>query len=90
MNIDPGKAKVKTYNRLHKLPLGSVTARGWLREQLLRSKEGMGGHLDELEPEMIATPFINYSSFKRVPWSTEEADPTFTAGWSSESFTKSF
>ena len=84
MNIDPGKAKVKTYNRLHKLPLGSVTARGWLREQLLRSKEGMGGHLDELEPEMIATPFINYSSFKRVPWSTEEADPTFTAGWSSE------
>lgn len=82
MNILREKSVVKTNNRLQKLPLGAVTARGWLREQLLRSKAGMGGHLDELEPKMIATPFINYSSFDRL--FDAPADPTFAAGWSSE------
>ena len=84
MNIPFESAVVKTYNKLHKLPLGSITARGWLKEQLQRSKEGTGGHLDELEPDMIATPFINYSAFKRLPGSSKDADPTFAAGWSSE------
>jgi len=63
MNICPEKSVVKTYNKFSKLPLGSVTARGWLKEQLLRSKDGMGGFLDILEPEMIATPFHTYSAF---------------------------
>ena len=84
MNIDSKKSVVKTYNRLHKLPLGSIVAKGWLREQLLRSKAGMGGYLDVLEPDMIANTFISYSAFKRLPWSSEDADPTFAAGWSSE------
>ena len=84
MNIYSEKSVVKTYNKLHKLPLGSVTARGWLKEQLTRSKHGTGGHLDELEPDMIANPFIDYSCFKRLPGSTEDAKPTFAAGWSGE------
>jgi len=41
------------------LPLGAIQAEGWLKEQLDRLTEGMGGHLDELEPEMIGMPFIN-------------------------------
>ena len=84
MNILPQQSKAKTYNKLHRLPLGSITAAGWLKEQLQRNKEGMGGHLDELEPDMIATPFINYSAFKSLPPENKPADPTFAAGWSSE------
>ena len=83
MNIYGEKAVVKTYNKLSKLPLGAVTARGWLREQLLRNKDGMGGHLDELEPDMIAGPFINYSHFKKHPL-MGEVDETFAMGWSGE------
>ena len=84
MNIPQRQTIVPTYQKLSKLPLGRITARGWLQEQLLRSKEGTGGHLDELEPDMIATTFINYSAFKRMPGATKDADPTFAAGWSSE------
>lgn len=83
MNILREQSTVKTYNKFSKLPLGSVTAEGWLKDQLLRNKEGMGGHLDELEPDMIATPFLNYSAFKKHPI-LGEADPTFAAGWSGE------
>jgi len=50
-----------------------------LQQQLQRSKEGTGGHLDELEPDMIATPFINYSAFKKLPFENKPADPTFAA-----------
>ena len=82
MNIYQEKSVVKTHNKLHKLPLGSITAKGWLKDQLLRSKEGTGGHLDELEPDMIATPFINYSAYKSRPGANDDA--TFAAGWSSE------
>lgn len=82
MNIYSEKSVVKTHNKLHKLPLGTVTAKGWLKEQLTRSKYGTGGHLDELEPDMIATPFINYSAYKARPGANDSA--TFAAGWSSE------
>ena len=37
-----------SYNQLTRLPLGNVTAQGWLKAQLERNKAGMGGHLDEL------------------------------------------
>ena len=66
MNILPEQSIAKTHNKLHRLPLGCITAAGWLKEQLQRNKEGMGGHLDELEPDMIATPFINYSAYNII------------------------
>lgn len=49
---------MKKYNRLSRFPLGAITADGFLKEQLLRMKDGMGGHLHELEPKMIAAPYI--------------------------------
>lgn len=53
---------MKSYAKLHALPLGSVQAEGWIKEQLTRNKNGMGGHLDELEPTMIATPYTTRES----------------------------
>lgn len=32
------------------LPLGAIQARGWLKEQLVRQKDGITGNLDELYP----------------------------------------
>ncbi|MHB1153303.1 MAG: beta-L-arabinofuranosidase domain-containing protein [Eubacteriales bacterium] len=69
--------KTHSYAKLKPLKLGSITPRGWLREQLLRNKDGMGGHLDELEPRMIATPYT-----------TKETEPRWgearKAGWGAE------
>ena len=61
---------------LEPLPLGSITARGWLREQLMRNRDGMGGHLDELEPQMIATPYTTRETYKG--WGA------CTPGWGAE------
>lgn len=67
----------KGKGKLYPLPPGSVTARGWIREQLLRNKDGMGGHLDELEPDMIANPYIDRR--------TDEAwGADIKAGWGAE------
>lgn len=49
---------MKGYNKLEYLSLGSITPRGFLREQMERNKNGLGGHLDELEPGMIRDPFV--------------------------------
>ena len=38
------------------LPLGSIKPDGFVREQLVRNKHGMGGILPFIEPEMIADP----------------------------------
>lgn len=84
MNISKQENGLPRYHKLSKLKLGQIQARGWLKDQLLRSAAGMGGNLDHLEPDMIADPFINYSRFKRLPSSNEDLDPTFCAGWSSE------
>lgn len=35
------------------LPLGAIKPQGWLKDQLLRMKNGMTGHLDELYPEVV-------------------------------------
>ena len=65
------------YSKLFPLPLGSITARGFLFDQLSRNKNGMGGHLDELEPEMIRDPYIGR---KHVPgW-----DDAAQAAWGGE------
>jgi DUF1680 family protein len=35
------------------LPLGAIKPAGWLEDQLLRMKNGMTGHLDELYPQVM-------------------------------------
>ena len=35
------------------LPLGAIKPQGWLKEQLVRMKTGMTGHLDEIYPEVL-------------------------------------
>ncbi|MBQ7335656.1 MAG: glycoside hydrolase family 127 protein [Clostridia bacterium] len=52
---------MKTYQKLDRFPLGSIHATGFLRDQMIRGKDGICGHLHELEPGMIADPFINKS-----------------------------
>ena len=35
------------------LPIGAIKAEGWLHDQLVRQKDGMTGHLDELYSEVV-------------------------------------
>ena len=67
------QTNVTEHSRLSRLPLGSITAQGWLKTQLERSKAGMGGHLDELEPDMIAKPYVDRTHKSKVSpgWSGE-------------------
>lgn len=37
-------------NAFIELPLGSIQAEGWLKERLIRQKNGLTGHLDEIYP----------------------------------------
>ncbi len=64
------------YGNLKYLELGKITASGWLKEQLQRSKAGMGGNLDYLEPNMMWDPYIKKSSISA--WKAE------AAGWGAE------
>lgn len=50
---------MKKFQKLERFPLGSIRAEGFLKDQMLRGKDGICGHLHELEPNMIADPFIN-------------------------------
>jgi len=52
---------VKTYQKLNRFPLGKIHAEGFLKDQMLLGKDGISGHLHELEPGMIADPFVNKS-----------------------------
>ncbi|NLE12683.1 MAG: hypothetical protein GX628_03280 [Clostridiales bacterium] len=45
------------YSKLYPFGLGELTASGWTKEQLERNRDGIGGHLDELEPLMMYTPY---------------------------------
>ncbi len=68
---------MKGYSRLSRLPLGAVRPAGWMKEQLRRMIDGMGGHLDELEPGMIGTPYTTRESYegwgkaRRAGWGAE-------------------
>ncbi|MEI6780203.1 MAG: beta-L-arabinofuranosidase domain-containing protein [Verrucomicrobiota bacterium] len=80
--------KVKSYSRLTALPLGSITAKGWLKVQLERNKGGMGGHLDELEPEMIGKPYVDRDHKSPVsPGWTGEISGTYWAAFVQLAFT---
>ena len=35
------------------LPIGAIKAEGWLHDQLVKQKDGMTGHLDELYREVV-------------------------------------
>lgn len=39
-----------TNNAFIELPLGSIQPQGWLKERLIRQKDGLSGHLDEYYP----------------------------------------
>lgn len=67
------------YRKFYALPLGAVKAEGFLKEQLLIAKNGMSGHLHELEPEMIYYPYIER---RAVPaWNGDGAN---VPGWGAE------
>lgn len=68
---------MKNYNKCIRLPLGAVKAEGFLKDQLLKAKDGMTGHLKDLEPEMIALPYINKTYVKA--WG-----PGDQSGWGAE------
>ena len=68
---------MKQFNKLKRFPLGAIQAEGFLRDQLIRGKDGMAGHLWELEPGMIADPFIRktvvdqWQSGDQLGWGAE-------------------
>ena len=68
---------MKNYNARLRLPLGAVKAEGFLKDQLIRAKHGMTGHLKDLEPEMIALPYINKAYVKA--WGARDQN-----AWSAE------
>lgn len=49
---------MKLYNKLQLFPLGAITADGFLKTQMEIGKDGICGHLHELEPAMINAPYI--------------------------------
>ncbi len=48
----PGQLKVAYYGKFLELPVGAVTAQGWLKGWLLRQDQGLTGH-----PENLAYPY---------------------------------
>ena len=42
--------------KLIPLPAGAITARGWALETLRRSRDGMGGHYGEFDPDQFEKP----------------------------------
>lgn len=83
---------MKEYQKLHTLPLGSIRAEGFLKDQLLIGKDGMAGHLYELEPEMIAQPYVQdthvkaWSANTQVGWQAEISGNYWT-GYIQHAFT---
>lgn len=59
--------------KLTSLKLGSIQARGWLKELLERNKAGMGGSMPEIEPELIGKAYRS-----------RDCHSHFMAGWTAE------
>ncbi|MEW6062017.1 MAG: beta-L-arabinofuranosidase domain-containing protein, partial [Bacteroidota bacterium] len=53
-------------NQYIQLPLGSISAKGWLHEQLQRSAQGLTGHLDEIWKDV--GPDNGWLGGKGDPW----------------------
>lgn len=68
---------MKTYQKLNRFPLGAIQAEGYLKNQMQLGKEGICGHLHELESKMIADPYINKSYVEA--WGDGEQ-----SGWGAE------
>jgi uncharacterized protein len=68
-------------SKFRRLPLGNITASGWLRQQLEIEAAGMGGHLDELEPKLIYDPFVSRRHEKKLG---DMYGASLTPGWSAE------
>lgn len=68
---------MKNYAKYKRVPLGTIHPMGWLKEQFVRNINGMGGHLDELEPHMIGTPYTTRETYEG--WGKERK-----AGWGAE------
>ena len=68
---------MKKNQKLNVFPLGAIKAEGFLKDQLVKGKAGMAGHLYELEPEMLASPYVkdvyikNWSKVEQVGWQAE-------------------
>ena len=54
----------------YKLPMGAITPRGWLREQLELERDGMTGHLEEISP---------WLDFTKSSWADPQGRGKF--GW---------
>jgi hypothetical protein len=54
----------------YKLPIGSITPRGWLRHQLEMERDGMTGHLEEISP---------WLDFSKSSWADPQGRGKF--GW---------
>ena len=53
-----------------KLPIGSITPRGWLRHQLELERDGMTGHLEQISP---------WLDFAKSSWADPQGRGKF--GW---------
>ena len=49
-SLYPSNRTPLTPNSFIELPLGAIQAEGWLKERLIRQKNGLTGHLDEIYP----------------------------------------
>ena len=58
---------MKKLQKLQFFPLGSIRAEGFLKDQLLRGKDGMAGNLYKLEPQVIAEPYVKDTVVERWP-----------------------
>jgi hypothetical protein len=54
----------------YKLPIGSITPRGWVRHELELERDGMTGHLEEISP---------WLDFKKSSWADPEGRGRY--GW---------
>lgn len=83
---------MKKFQKLERYPLGAIHAEGFLRDQLIRAKDGIGGHLHELEPKMIGAPFTQkvyveaWGNGDQSGWGAEISGNYWT-GYIEEAFT---